>query len=88
MKLHNQFEILAKVDEGGLGAVYKAMDTYLDVPVAIKALKISNPSALRDEARLLSLLRHENIVGFRQIFHEDALWYMVMDFVEGGSLKK
>src|ERR1043166_5559018 len=54
--------------------------------VGRKELKLDNPSALRDEPRVLSELRHENIVGFRQFFPDGNRWYLVMDFIEGGSL--
>ena len=86
MILHKQYEILDKVGEGGFGAVWRARDIHLDTLVAIKALRLEDPTALREEAKILSALRHENVVGFRQLFPEDNAWYLVLDFVEGGSL--
>jgi serine/threonine protein kinase len=64
-----------------------AVDQNLEVPVAIKALLLDNPSALKDEARVLSELRHPNVAGFRQLFEEGGKWYMVIDFVDGGTLR-
>jgi len=86
VKLHDQYEILGKIGAGGFGFVYKARDTHLDEVVAIKELRLEDPDALRAEAKVLSKLRHENVVGFRQLFPEGDRWYMVLDFVEGGSL--
>ncbi|MBP9900602.1 MAG: protein kinase [Verrucomicrobia subdivision 3 bacterium] len=83
-----QYEILAELDQGAFGAVYMAHDGHLDKVVAVKQLTNADPKVLRDEARILSELRHENIVGFRQLFPEDGQWFMVMDYVKGGSLAK
>jgi HEAT repeat protein len=83
-----QYEIVCELDRGAFGAVYKAHDTHLDQVVAIKHLLAADPQVLRDEAGVLSELRHENIVGFRHLFPERGQWYMVMDFVGGGSLAK
>src|ERR1039458_2377410 len=85
-KLQGQYEILAEIGQGALGKVFKGRDIHLDKIVAIKELQLDNPSALRDEAQVLSDLRHENIVGFRQFFPNGNRWYLVMDYVEGGNL--
>ena len=84
--LLNQYEVLGEIGRGGFGTVYKARDVHLAQMVAIKELTLENPSALREEAAILSELRHENIVGFRQLFPEAGRWYLVMDYVEGKSL--
>src|ERR1051325_3628300 len=81
-----QYKILEEVGQGGFGVVFKACDVHLDEIVAIKELRLDNPGVLKDEAKLLSKLRHENIAGFRQLFPEGEHWYLVMDFVSGGSL--
>jgi len=81
-----QYEIVERVGCGGFGGVYKGRDVHLDKIVAIKALILEDPSALKKEAQVLSDLRHENIVGFRHLFAEDGEWYLVMDFVDGGNL--
>ena len=86
--LKDQYELVAEIGRGGFGAVYKARDIHLDHFVAVKELILENPAPLKDEARVLSELRHKNIVGFRQLFPDQQRWYMVMDYVEGGSLAK
>jgi ankyrin repeat protein/tRNA A-37 threonylcarbamoyl transferase component Bud32 len=83
-----QYEILAEIGQGAFGKVFKGRDVHLERVVAIKELQLDSPSALRDEARVLSELRHENIVGFRQFFPDGNRWYLVMDFIEGGSLSE
>ncbi len=86
--LKEQYELLAEVGRGGFGAVYKARDIHLDQYIAVKELVLENPSSLKEEAKVLSELRHKNIVGFRQLFPDGNRWYMVMDYVEGGSLAR
>jgi molecular chaperone DnaK len=86
--LKEQYELLAEIGRGGFGTVYKARDIHLDQYVAIKELMLENPTSLKEEAKVLSELRHKNIVGFRQLFPDGNRWYMVMDYVEGGSLAR
>jgi len=88
VKLVGQFELLAEVGRGGFGAVYKARDVHLDQFVAVKELILEDPAPLKEEAKVLSELRHKNIVGFRQLFPDQQRWYMVMDYVEGDNLAK
>jgi serine/threonine protein kinase len=84
--LLGQYEILGEIGQGGFGRVFKARDVHLSQVVAVKELYGETPVALKREANVLSGLRHENIVGFRQLFPEREGWYMVMDFVDGMSL--
>lgn len=84
--LKEQYELLGEVGRGGFGAVYKARDVHLDQFVAVKELILEDPAPFKEEAKALSELRHINIVGFRQLFPDQHRWYMVMDYVEGGSL--
>ncbi len=86
--LKEQYELLAEVGRGGFGAVYKARDVHLGQFVAVKELILEDPAPLKEEAKVLSELRHKNIVGFRQLFPDQQRWYMVMDYVEGGNLAK
>jgi ankyrin repeat protein len=86
--LKEQYELLAEVGRGGFGAVYKARDVILDQFVAVKELILEDPAPLRAEGKVLSQLRHKNIVGFRQLLTDQQRWYMVMDFVEGFNLAK
>jgi len=81
-----RYELLGLIGQGSFGRVFKATDVHLDKTVAVKELRVGDPSLLRDEAQVLSELRHENIVGFRQFLPHGNSWYLVMDYVEGGSL--
>ena len=89
----SHFKIVGKLGEGGMGVVYRADDTNLDRPVAIKILP---PQAQRDEesfgrflreAKTASKLQHANITTIYEFGVKDDLRYLVMEFVEGKTLK-
>ena len=76
-----------------MARVYRATDTRLDRLVAIKVLREQFTSQeefvsrFRQEARMAAGLAHPNIVGVYDVGEEDGLHYMVMEFVEGETLK-
>lgn len=88
------YRILDKVGEGGMGEVYKAVDTRLDRTVAIKLLTGSAGAPVRErlhlEARALSQLNHPNICTLYDIAEttdaDAPASYLVMEFVEGETL--
>ena len=86
------YRILSKVGEGGMGEVYKALDTRLERTVAIKVLPehIANREELRErferEARAVASLNHPNICTLHDIGSQDGHGYMVMEFMEGETL--
>ncbi len=86
------YEILAPIGAGGMGEVYRARDTRLDRPVAIKVLPshLAEHAALRRrferEARTISSLSHPNICTLHDIGHEDGVHYLVMEYLEGETL--
>jgi serine/threonine protein kinase len=86
------YRIIAKIGEGGMGTVHKAIDTHLDRPVAIKVLppdKVADPERRQRfvlEAKAASALRHPNIVVIHDIATDQGRDLMVMEFVEGRSL--
>ncbi len=90
------FEILEVLGDGAFGAVYVARraDDPLKRLVAIKVLKAeyaTNPKVLhrtRDEARLLSKLHHPNIVRIEQLVELGGRPVLVMELVQGVSLKR
>ncbi len=91
MRIGN-FEIIAKLGEGGMGEVFKGLDLMLDRPVAIKTLR-PELSARRDiverfrsEAIALAKLNHPNIATLYSFSCEDGKYYMVMEFVAGEPL--
>ncbi|HXE91524.1 MAG TPA: serine/threonine-protein kinase [Terriglobales bacterium] len=88
------YRIEAKLGAGGMGVVYKAFDTELDRPVAIKTLLAtdsSDPGSLARflrEAKAASRLQHSSIVTIHHFGVEGDTRYIVMEFVEGKTLKK
>jgi eukaryotic-like serine/threonine-protein kinase len=84
------YRILEKIGEGGMGVVYKALDTRLDRHVAIKTLPpIDDPKRRRQfvwEARAAAGLRHPNIVVVHDISSEQGMDFIVMEYIPGQSL--
>lgn len=79
------------IGRGGMGAVYKAHHTALDIPVAVKLLQPVSPMANEEErflreARTAARLRHPNIVGVLNVGSEDGFHYIVMEYVNGKNL--
>ena len=90
----SHFKIVGKLGEGGMGVVYRADDMNLDRPVAIKVLP---PEAQRDEeslgrflreAKTASKLQHANITTIYEFGVKADLRYLVMEFVDGKTLKE
>jgi serine/threonine protein kinase len=86
------YEILAKIAEGGMGTVYKGRAPQRDEPVAIKILSpevAGNAVAVerfRQEYRASHSLVHPHLVRGLDFGQEDALFYLVMEFVDGDDL--
>jgi len=86
------YRVIEKIGEGGMGAVYKAVDTHLDRAVAVKVLppdKVADPERKQrfvQEAKAASALRHPNIVVIHDIAADGGRDFMVMEFIEGQSL--
>ena len=94
--LQNRYRIVSLLGQGGMGAVYKAWDHRLNVPVAVKEM-VPQPGldpqmldALRrqfqQEATVLARMSHPNLVRVTDFFEEGGNAYLVMEFVEGQSL--
>jgi eukaryotic-like serine/threonine-protein kinase len=86
------YRIEAKLGEGGMGVVYRAFDTHLDRPVAIKILRAdatTSPERKRrfvQEAKAASALNHPNIVHIYDISSSGAMDFIAMEFVAGKTL--
>src|SRR6185436_4281083 len=90
----SHYEVVEKLGEGGMGAVYKARDTELGRFVAIKVLREGALASedqrrrVRNEARAASVLNHPNIVTIYEIVHAEALDCIVMEYIDGKPLDK
>src|SRR5947199_744626 len=86
------YEIQSPLGAGGMGEVYRALDTRLQRIVAIKILPShlsENPEAKQRfdrEARTISSLNHPNICSLYDVGHQDGIDYLVMEYLEGESL--
>jgi len=86
------YRIAEKLGEGGMGVVYRALDTHLDRPVAIKVLRgdaVANPERKRrfvQEAKAASALNHPNIITIYDIDSSGGVDFMAMEYVAGRTL--
>ena len=83
------YRIESQLGQGGMGTVYRAFDTTLQRPVAIKVLSEADEQAgrkLLQEARSASTLSHPNIATVHEVGEHDGQPYIVMELVEGKAL--
>src|SRR5947209_10974598 len=89
-----KYEVLNHIATGGMGAVYKAVDTVLNREVALKVLTpelAANPVAVerfRREARSAAKLRHENIVAVHEFDEVGGTHFLVLEYVDGIDLSE
>ena len=90
----SHYRILEKIGEGGMGAVYLAEDTKLKRRVALKFLpdELTQDEERRErlvrEARAASAIEHPNIAAIHDIDESDGRTFIVMEYVEGRSLRE
>ena len=87
------YEILAPIGAGGMGEVYRALDTKLGRPVAVKFLSsaVADLAARRRfqrEAQTASSLNHPHILTVHDAGEFEGRQYLVTEFVDGGTLKE
>ncbi len=91
--LADRYEILGKIGTGGMSDVYKAKDHSLGRFVAVKVLKsefsedVNFVAKFRSEAQSAAGLEHPNIVNIYDVGSENGFHYIVMEYVEGITLK-
>lgn len=91
-----RFRVREVLGQGGFGTVYRADrigDGGFVRPVALKMLRaeVQNPDSLgrlRDEARMLGMLRHRSIVSVDELLLLDGRWTVVMEYIEGVDLSR
>ena len=91
--LGNRYEIIKKIGGGGMAVVYLAKDVFLDRPVAVKVLReeyIGDQDYIRrfhKEAKAIASLSHPNIVNIYDFGINNDRAFLVMEYVEGQTLK-
>ncbi len=93
-KINDRYEIIKTIGEGGMANVYLAQDTILNRRVAIKVLRgdLANDEKFirrfQREAIAASSLSHPNIVEMYDVGEDNGTYYIVMEYVEGRTLKQ
>ena len=93
MIIAERYEIVEKIGTGGMADVYKATDHKLDRFVAVKVLKAEFREdkqfirKFRSEAQAAAGLAHANIVNIFDVGDDDGVYYIVMELIEGITLK-
>ncbi len=93
MIIANRYKIIKKLGQGGMGEVYKALDTILDRVIAIKIV-YSNLIKKQEfiqrflrEAKITASLNHINIVKVFDLILDNNNYYLIMEFIDGNSLR-
>ena len=93
-RIDGRYEIQEVIGVGGMAVVYKAYDNIDDRTVAVKILKdeyLANEEFRRrfkNESKAIAVLSHPNIVKVYNVSYGDKLQYIVMEYVEGITLKE
>ena len=92
--LSERYEIIERIGTGGMADVYRAIDHKLNRYVAIKVLKKEYSddkqfvAKFRSEARSAAVLNNPNIVSVYDVGNDDNTYYIVLELIEGITLKK
>lgn len=92
--LAERYEIITKVGNGGMATVYKAKDTLLNRLVAVKILRDEFTTdqefikRFEAEAQAAASITHPNIVSVYDVGNQDNLYYIVMELIQGKTLKE
>ena len=91
--LQNRYRLDAELGRGGMGVVYRGHDLLLDRAVAVKILSESGlgpdgHARLREEAQAVARLDHPNIVSVYDAGETDGIPFLVMQLVEGVTLRE
>ena len=89
-----EYDIIRPLGQGGFGAVFEAQDRLLKRRVAIKQLllsRVTDEKAVKrfvQEARVMAALEHPNVVIIHALRLENQNFYMIMEYLPGGSLRQ
>ncbi len=92
-QLRGRYELLVKIGEGGMANVYSARDNLLNRTVTVKILKdylVSDQDFVRRfrrEAQAAAALSHPHIINIHDVGEEGDIHYIVMEYVQGKTLK-
>jgi formylglycine-generating enzyme required for sulfatase activity/predicted Ser/Thr protein kinase len=89
--LHNRYRIVKLLGQGGFGTMYRAWDTTLGRPCALKENLDATPEIQRQflrEAKILANLNHPNLPRVNDYFIEAQGQYLIMDYIEGRDLQE
>lgn len=92
--LDNRYQLVKKIGSGGMADVYMAKDILLDRVVAVKILHSNFAednefvTRFRHEAQSAGKLSHPNIVGIYDVGCDQGVYYIIMEYVEGTTLKQ
>ncbi|MDW7651908.1 MAG: Stk1 family PASTA domain-containing Ser/Thr kinase [Bacillota bacterium] len=92
--LGNRYQVVEKIGDGGTAFVFKGMDSLLNRHVTVKVLRPEYVSdqdfvrRFRREAQAAASLSHPNIVSIYDVGYEDGIHYIVMEYIQGQSLKE
>ncbi|MFY4773840.1 Stk1 family PASTA domain-containing Ser/Thr kinase [Metabacillus sp. RGM 3146] len=93
-RINGRYRVLEVVGGGGMANVYLAKDMILEREVALKVLRFDFANdedfirRFRREAQSATSLAHPNIVSIYDVGEEDSIYYIVMEYVEGTTLKQ
>jgi serine/threonine-protein kinase len=88
----SHYRLIEKIGEGGMGVVWRALDTTLDREVAIKILpeafaeQVDRLARFEREAKLLASLNHPNIATIHGLYEQEGLRFLAMELVPGEDL--
>ncbi|GHV41470.1 hypothetical protein FACS189490_08430 [Clostridia bacterium] len=92
--ISSRYEIIEVIGNGGMSVVYRAKDLKLDRDVTFKALNDAgaeddgSDAKVMNEARAVAKLNHANIVNIYDVGEENGVKYIIMEYVDGLTLKK
>jgi serine/threonine-protein kinase len=88
-----RYEILERIGQGGMGAVYKVRDIYLDESIALKVLDLGvdpTPASVmrfREEVKLARRVTHPNVARVFDIGEHEGVFFLTMELLDGSTLR-